>query len=230
MKKTVIVTGASSGIGRAISQELVELDYEVIGLCRRVDEVCSGVQAIRCDLSDETQIADAFAQVGGIDAIVNNAGVALMSKISEGDLEAWDRMWDINVRALSLCSYLALGKFKNQQGQVINVSSMSGHRVPPGGGFYAPTKFAVRAITESLRLELRAQGSAVRVSSISPGFVETPLLDDYFAGREELLEKTKQEIKMLHPKDVAEKVVHIIQTPQHVEIGDVQMRSVDQGI
>ena len=105
---------------------------------------------------------------------------------------------------------------------------MSGHRVPPSGGFYAPTKFAVRAITDALRSELRSSGSAIRVATVSPGFVDTPLLDHYFKGRKDTLEKTKQSIRMLTPGDVAASVINILESPPHLEITDVQMRSPDQ--
>jgi len=225
----IIVTGASSGIGKALCELLVERGAEVIGLCRRSDGLAAGVDHIACDLSDEVQIRETFASIGKVDGLVNNAGVAKLSSIIEGDLEDWDTMWKVNVRALALCSQLVLPKL-SATGNIVNVSSMSGHRVPPSGGFYSPTKFAVRAISEALRCELRAVGSTVRVSSVSPGFVDTPLLDDYFSGREAILEKTKKEIQMLQPQDIAHSIVHILSSPHHVEIGDVQLRSSDQKI
>ncbi len=105
---------------------------------------------------------------------------------------------------------------------------MSGHRVPPSGGFYAPTKFAVRAITDSLRYELKSSHSPIQVSSISPGFVDTPLLDQYFKGRKEELERTRASMTMLSPQDIAKSVLHILSSPTHVEIGDISLRSVGQ--
>ena len=107
---------------------------------------------------------------------------------------------------------------------------MSGHRVPPSGGFYAATKFAVKAVTEALRFELKASNNKTRVAMISPGFVDTPLLDLYFKGDEEKLKKLKNEIHMLDPINVAESVTHIIEAPSHVEIGDIQLRPSEQGI
>lgn len=227
--KVIVVTGASSGIGKALSEKLVEEGARVLGLCRRVEEVPSGVEGYACDLGDEGSVRDFFEGVDRLDGLVNNAGVAYLSSIMDGSLEDWDTMWKVNVRALALCSQLALKKFSTA-GQIINVSSMSGHRVPPSGGFYSPTKFAVKAITESLRLELRQAKNASRVSSVSPGFVETPLLDDYFSGREEDLKKTKQAMKMLDAGDVADVILNILKTPLHVEVGDVQLRSVEQNV
>ena len=107
---------------------------------------------------------------------------------------------------------------------------MSGHRVPPSGGFYAATKFAVKAVTEALRFELKASNNKTRVAMISPGFVDTPLLDLYFKGDKEKLNQLKNEIHMLDPINVADSVAHIIETPSHVEIGDIQLRPTGQAI
>lgn len=227
--KIIVVTGASSGIGKILAEKLVAQQARVIGLCRRVEDVPAGVEAYACDLKNEAEIYDFFNQLEALDAIVNNAGVAYMSPVIDGSLDDWDTMWKVNVRALALCSQLALKKFSSA-GQIINVSSMSGHRVPPSGGFYSPTKFAVRALTESLRLELRQAGNPSRVSAVSPGFVETPLLDDYFSGREDALAKVKESMKMLESGDVADAILNILQTPLHVEVGDVQLRSVEQSV
>ncbi|GAA5497328.1 putative oxidoreductase SA2266 [Rubritalea halochordaticola] len=136
-------------------------------------------------------------------------------------------MWQVNVHALALLCQHSLPRLTDT-GIILNVSSMSGWRVPPSGGFYAPTKFAVRAITEALRSELRAEGSRIRVGSLSPGFVDTPLLDNYFQGREEQLAVQRESKVMLSAEDVARSIVHIIEAPEHVEIGDIQMRSTGQ--
>ena len=110
----------------------------------------------------------------------------------------------------------------------MNISSMSGHRVPATGGFYSPSKFALRALTDALRNELRGDGKRTRVATVSPGYVETPLLDQYFAGRESQLAEAKNKIRMLQPDDVAAIVRQLVTAPLHVEITDVQVRSSDQ--
>ncbi len=225
--KTILVTGASSGIGYAISTRLLENDVNVLGLCRDTSKLPPGAQAIQCDLSDPVAIIAAFSNISKIDAIINNAGLALLSRISDGDPADWETMWRVNVHALTLCCQKAL-PLLSEDGQIINVSSMSGHRVPSSGGFYAPTKFAVRAVTDALRSELRTDGKITRVATVSPGFVDTPLLNHYFKGREDHLEKTKASMRMLTPDDIAASVLHILETPLHVEITDIQMRSSDQ--
>ena len=139
-------------------------------------------------------------------------------------------MWQVNVHALSLCCQLALPLFPKNGGQILNLSSMSGHRVPPTGGFYAATKFAVRAVSEALRTELKNNCSAIRVATLSPGFVDTPLLDKYFAGREDQLKQTRESIKMLTPESIAASALHVLTSPPNVEVNDLMMRSADQAM
>lgn len=228
--KTALVTGASSGLGFAIAELLIGAGAKVIGLCRNTATVPDGVTPISCDLSDAAQIDTAFENIPSLDILVNNAGLAKLSTISNGSPTDWEMMWRVNVHALAVCSQKALSLFPKNGGQIINISSMSGHRVPSSGGFYAPTKFAVRAITDALRSELRGNGSKTRVASISPGFIDTPLLDIYFAGREAQLDETKSSMEMLTASDVAHSVLHILQTPMHIDITDIQMRCTDQQV
>ena len=228
--KTILITGASSGIGRAIADLSLQNGARVIGLCRSVDKLPAGVTPLACDLSDPEAINHAFASLTHLDILVNNAGLAYLSPISTGDPAQWKKMWQINVHALSLCSQHALNLFPKNAGHILNISSLSGHRVPPTGGFYAATKFAVRAITEALRSELSLAKSPVRVSSISPGYVDTPLLNDYFQGREEQLAQTRAKVNMLTPENIAATALHILTAPNGVEINDVLLRSSDQAI
>jgi 17beta-estradiol 17-dehydrogenase / 3beta-hydroxysteroid 3-dehydrogenase len=227
MNQTVVVTGASSGIGLALCGFLQNRGARVIGISRR-SSLGPGVQSIQADLTRREQISAAFQQIGQVDALVNCAGVAYLSRIMDGNPADWEEMWRVNVMGLALCCQLVLRHFPADAGRIVNVSSMSGHRVPVTGGFYAPTKFAVRAITDSLRHELKAMDSPVQVASVSPGFVDTPLLDHYFAGREGVLQKTRESIRMLRPEDVAQAILTILEAPSHVEIGDILMRSADQ--
>ena len=228
--KKVLITGASSGIGRAIAEALLTEGAEVIGLCRSVENLPPGVTPLSCDLSEPDQIATAFSSLDHLDILINNAGLAYLSPISTGDPEKWKSMWQINVHALGLCSQQALKLRPPSGGHILNISSLSGHRVPPTGGFYAATKFAVRAMTEALRSELKLVNSATRISSISPGFVDTPLLDHYFAGREDQLAQTRAEVNMLTPQNIAATALHILSAPPGVEINDVLLRSSDQAV
>ena len=201
---------------------------KVIGLCRSVENLPEGVTPLACDLRDTTQIQEAFASLDHLDILVNSAGLAYLSCLTDGDPALWEEMWQVNVHALSLCCQLALPLFPKNSGQILNISSMSGHRVPPTGGFYAATKFAVRAVSEALRAELKTSCSSVRVSTLSPGFVDTPLLDKYFAGREDQLKETRKSIKMLTPEAIAASALHVLTSPPDVEINDIMIRSPDQ--
>jgi len=226
--KTALVTGASSGIGKAIAEALLREGMSVIGLCRSVDQLGDGITPLPCDLREPQKIKSAFSKLDHLDILVNSAGLAYLSRLCDCDPDQWEEMWRVNVHALGLCSQLALSLFPQTGGHILNLSSMSGHRVPPTGGFYASTKFAVRAVSEALRSELKSSGNKTRVSCLSPGFVDTPLLDKYFAGREEQLAETRASIDMLTPEAIAATAVHILTAPEGVEIHDALMKSADQ--
>ncbi len=226
--KTLLVTGASSGIGQALCELLVDRGANVLGVTRRPSLLSENVSPIVADLTQREQISTIFHGLGKIDGLVNCAGVAYLSRIIDGNPADWEEMWRVNVMALALCCQLSLKHFPAGGGRIVNVSSMSGHRVPPTGGFYAPTKFAVRAITDALRAELKSSRSPVQVACVSPGYVDTPMLDQYFRGREESLTQTKAAMKMLEPADVAWAILTILESPPHVEIGDILIRSAEQ--
>lgn len=226
--KTFLVTGASSGIGAALCGRLLGHGAHVLGVTRRPALLHPDVSPIVADLTSREDVSGIFQQLGKIDGLVNCAGVAYLSRIVDGNPQDWEEMWRVNVMALSLCCQFSLKHFPKTGGRIVNVSSMSGHRVPPSGGFYAPTKFAVRAITDALRSELKAARLPIQVACVSPGFVDTPLLDNYFRGREDTLSQTRAGMKMLQPEDVAHCIMTILTAPPHVEIGDILLRSSDQ--
>ena len=235
--KTALVTGASSGIGEACARALSGNGAKVILTGRnqkKLEQLSKEIGGIflTANLSISEDVVSLFEAIdGSIDILVNNAGVAPKASIIDGKIEAFQTLLNVNVLALTHCCQLALKKFDPKNGgQIVNISSMSGHRVPPSGGFYAATKFAVRAVTEALRYELKSKGNKTRVTMISPGFVDTPLLENYFRGDEETLSALRQDIEMLKPQDIAQTLIHILETPKHVEIGDVMMRPSDQKI
>ena len=235
--RIALVTGASSGIGAACARALAEKGAAVIvtgrkrqALERLAAEI--GGRAIAADLRDRSAIDRLFDECGDrLDILVNSAGIAPKAPIIDGGYDDFRTMLEVNVLALAYCCQHALKKFDREGGgHIINISSKSGQRVPQSGGFYAPTKFAVRAVTESLRNELRAAGSHVKVATVSPGFVDTPLLENYFRGSEDSLERLKGEIQMLRPQDIASSVLHILETPEHVDVNDIQIRPTAQDV
>ena len=235
--KTALITGASSGIGAACAKALANNGAKVVLTGRnqtsleQLSEEIGGRYMV-ADISQNHEVIKLFDEIGeSIDILVNNAGIAPKASIIEGKIESFEDLLRINVLAVVHCCQLAIKKFDpSTGGQIINISSMSGHRVPPSGGFYAATKFAVRAVTEALRYELKIQKNKTRVSMISPGFVDTPLLDNYFKGSEEKLSELRQRLEMLKPEDVANSLIHILESPKHVEIGDIMMRPRDQEV
>jgi NADP-dependent 3-hydroxy acid dehydrogenase YdfG len=236
--KVALVTGASSGIGEAVARRLSAAGLKVALLARRRERLealaaeLTPALVLPCDLRDEAQLLAAFARVrqewGGVDVLVNNAGLGRRAPLLSGASEDWREMLDVNVLALCVATREAVADMRRQDlGHVIHISSMSAHRVPGGSGVYSATKFAVRSLTEGLRQELRELGSAVRVSAISPGFVETEFAATYnrdpAAGA-----VTYGKYKVLESVDVAETVAHVLAAPPHVQIHDVLLRPTDQ--
>lgn len=241
--KKAVVTGASSGIGRAIALALSNAGADVALLARREDRLAELVGEITAagnrafafpvDLTETGAAHDAVnlaaSALGGIDILINAAGLAKQASLSEGDINDWKEMLDLNVYALAVVTREALVHFPDQGGHVLHISSMSGHRVPGKGGFYSATKFAVRAMTEGLRQELRARNNLTRVSCISPGFVDTELLDIYFDN--DPGDSAKYDAigyPLLQPEEIAELVLHQLSLPATAEVTDILVRPTGQ--
>lgn len=249
-----MITGASSGIGAAIAQRLAKEGYR-LALCARrekrleqlkADCIVNGqaagltdqdilIQAV--DLREEPQILSFFDQVrqqwGGVDVLINNAGLGHKEPLMTGKTEAWRDMLEVNVLALCICTREAIrdmcdrSEYRNYPGHIVHISSMSAHRVPGGSGVYAASKFAVRALTEGLRQELRAADTDIRVSSISPGFVETEFAEKYHNSAEKAHEVYGQ-FSVLQPQDIAEAVWYVLSQPAHVQVHDILVRPTQQ--
>lgn len=238
--KVALVTGASSGIGAAIARALSEAGLRVALWARRTERletVAAGLPGEsllgKVDLRSESEILSGFADLrekwGGVDVLVNNAGLGFKTSISDGETGQWREMLEVNVLALLICSREALADMRrrNSAGHIVHISSMAGHRLPPGSGVYASTKFAVRALTEALRQELREVGSDIRVSAVSPGFVVTEFHEKFFSNRE-TAEELYSRHQCLKPEDVASAVLGLLAQPAHVEVHDVLMRPTAQ--
>ncbi len=235
--RVALVTGASSGIGEAIAQRLVHEGLRVVGCGRRLDRLQrlrerlgARFEPFEVDLRDEAAIHGMFAvierRVGPVDVLINNAGLGLDASLISGDPRAWREMLDTNVMALAICTQLALRRMRAgpDDGMIIHISSMAGHRVPPGGGsMYAATKFAVRALTEGLRQELHAAGSGVRVGAVSPGLVETEFPQRYH-GSADAAAMAAHDFPLLHPADIADAVAFMLSQPPHVQVHDLLLR------
>ena len=238
------ITGASSGIGTAIATQLAADGYN-LALCARREQRLAQLANIlssqhrvevltqTVDLRDEAQILDWFDAIATrfnrLDVLVNNAGLGHKESLSSGSTEKWRETLDVNVIALCICTREAIKLMRtlgNDSGHIVHISSMSGHRVP-GSGMYSASKFAVRALTEGLRQELRADQSAIRISSISPGFVETEFAEKY-SGSAEAAQQVYSQFPVLQPKDIANGVGYILSQPDYVQVHDLLLRPTQQ--
>uniref|UniRef100_A0A3B4GN56 Dehydrogenase/reductase SDR family member 11 n=1 Tax=Pundamilia nyererei TaxID=303518 RepID=A0A3B4GN56_9CICH len=192
--RVALVTGASVGIGAAVARALVQQGMRVVGCARNVDKIeklaaeCQSAGysgtliPYKCDLSNEEEILSMFSAIKtlhkGVDVCINNAGLAHNEPLLSGRTEGWRNMIDVNVLALSICTREAYKSMKERNvddGHIININSMGGHRVVPSADehFYCATKYAVTALTEGIRQELREANTHIRATCISPGIVET---------------------------------------------------------
>ncbi|KAK8729135.1 hypothetical protein OTU49_008644 [Cherax quadricarinatus] len=244
--RVALVTGASAGIGAAICRRLVEAGMIVVGAARNEERIKAlaselankpgTLTPVKCDVSKDSDILNLFSTIkqkfGGVDVCINNAGMSHNKSLLEGTPQEWREMLDINVVGLCLCTREAVASMQERKvddGQIIQVSSMSGHRIVPHEAthFYTATKFAVTALTEGLRQELRSAKSHIRVAAISPGIVETE-----FAGRMNKNEaegkKFYKNLECLQADDIASSVIHILAAPPHVQIHDILIRPTEQ--
>lgn len=239
--KVALVTGATSGIGRAIAVDLARAGLRVVATGRRQERL----EALRDELSgadllplpvdrrNEQTILELFATVrdtwGGVDVLVNNAGLGHHAPLLSGRTDDWREMLEVNVLGLCVCTREAVQDMRGRgdAGHVIHISSMAAHRVPGGSGVYSATKFAVRSLTEGLRQELRGLESGIRVSSISPGFVETEFAAVYHRDEAKARE-TYGRYKVLESSDVADAVRFVLGAPDHMQVHDVLIRPTAQ--
>lgn len=239
--RVALVTGASSGIGREVARALLDRGARVALSARReerLEELAArypGDRSLVCpaDLRSEEDIASVFRAVrdawGGVTILVNAGGLGHKALLTEGPTEAWREMLEVNVLGLCICTREAVSDMRRRgdTGHIVHISSMAGHRVPKGSGVYSATKYAVRALTEGLRRELRDLGSQIRVSAVSPGFVETEFAEIYH-GSHDAAAQTYGRFKVLESEDVAATVLHILEAPPHVAVHDVLMRPTEQ--
>ncbi|XP_315496.5 farnesol dehydrogenase [Anopheles gambiae] len=238
--KVAIVTGASSGIGATAVKALANAGMVVIGLARRAErvlelkksvppEVAHRIHSHRCDVTSEQSIVDAFAlidhQFGGVDVLINNAGVSKLTctLLTAGNGADLRTVLDTNVMGLVLCSREAFQSMKRRSidGHIVNINSILGHKYIgfPNLNIYGASKYAVTAITETLRNDLRNEGTRVKVTSISPGIVRTEMVPegDQF-----------QDKPMLETDDVVSAILYALGTPPHVQVHEVIIKPVGE--
>ncbi len=241
MEKTVFITGATSGIGRASAEIFAQNGYRLI-LCGRREgrllelkkEFDSQVD-IHCLVFDVRNKESVFQQIGSlpedfkkIDILINNAGNALgLGTIHEGDVEDWDAMIDINVKGLLYVSKAIIpGMVVRKSGHIINIGSVAGKEVYANGNVYCASKYAVDALSTGMRLDLNAH--KIKVSEVNPGATDTEFSAVRFKGDEEKAKKVYEGFTPLTANDVAEVIYFVATRPPHVNIADSIVLCTDQ--
>ncbi|MFI7503310.1 SDR family oxidoreductase [Streptomyces sp. NPDC049687] len=234
--RRVLVTGASTGLGTAIAERLARAGARPALLARdreRLQAVArrTGGIVVPADLTDTVAAADAVREaareLGGLDAVVNNAGVFRLGMVSDGEVADWRDMLEVNVLGLLAVTQAAVPHLREgRHPQIVNISSMGGRRVAqPSQGVYAGTKHAVHAISDALRRELYEDG--IRVTVLAPGFIRTNL-GAYIRSPEVRANMEHGQTEQgLDPQDVAAQVEHVLSAPpdvHHVEIALISMR------
>lgn len=241
-KKIVMVTGATSGIGEACAKKFANGGYNVIITGRRHDKLealktqleaqGARVLALTFDVREREAARKAVESIDGewadIDVLVNNAGLALgLDKEYEGDFNEWDTMIDTNVKGLlNMTRFIVPGMVKRNRGHVINIGSVAGDAAYANGNVYCATKAAVKAITDGLRIDVSE--SAVRVTNIKPGLVQTNFSNVRFHGDDAKAENVYKGIKPLTGDDIADVAFYAASAPAHVQIAEVLVLATHQ--
>ena len=241
MKKTALITGATSGIGKATAQIFAEKGIRLILCGRRQDRLDNlavelqkhtEVYILNFDVRNKIQVfesiknlSEAFSE---IDILVNNAGNAHgLDPIQDGSIEDWDAMLDINVKGLLYVTKAILpGMLKRASGHIINIGSTAGKEVYPNGNVYCASKHAVDALNQGMRIDLNGKG--IKVAAINPGMVETEFSEVRFKGDTERASKVYQGFTPLQPEDIAEIIWFTVTRPPHVNVADLTVMCLDQ--
>jgi serine 3-dehydrogenase len=241
--QVVFVTGASSGIGAACARAFAGEGARLLLAARRADRIEAAVPAL-CEAGAEDvrvvplDTRDAEAVRSAVDALpdawkaievlVNNAGLSRgLDKLHEGNLEDWNEMIDTNVKGLlHVDRYVVPHMAARRRGTVVHIGSIAGRQTYPGGNVYCASKYAVRALTEGLRLDLL--GTGVRVTTVDPGMVLTEFSEVRFHGDRERAGKVYTGVNPLSPDDVADAVLFAATRPAHVQIAEMVVLPIDQ--
>lgn len=239
--RTIAITGASSGIGEATALACAAAgaavalaarrEDRITELARRIEDEGGRAVALPTDVADERQarafVEHAYEQLGGLDGLVNNAGVMLLGPVAGAPTEEWRRMVDVNLLGLLYCTHAALPvMLEAGRGDIVNVSSVAGRIAGAGSAVYNLTKFGVGAFSEALRQEVTAAG--IRVTIVEPGAVTTELQGHNRPEIQEIIAKRMAAMEPLEADDVARAIVYALAQPQHVAINEVLVRPTQQ--
>ncbi len=234
--KIVLITGASSGIGKSCAEEFAKLKSNPILIARRKEKLDSFAEELKSiypiniltykvDVRNYEDVKNFYDNLPEnwkkIDILINNAGLAGgLEKFYEGKVQQWEEMIDTNIKGLLNISRIVVPQMvERESGHIINIGSTAGHDTYPMGNVYAATKFAVKALSQSFRIDLLDKG--IKVSSVDPGMVETEFSEVRFSGDKERAKKVYQGLTPLTPDDVADAVIYCATRRKHVNINQV---------
>ena len=234
MNKTALITGATSGIGKATAIAFSEEGINLI-ICGRRKEALEKLKSelekkvkvhiLPFDVRNKEEVFEAIQalpeEFSKIDILVNNAGNAHgMDPIQSGNIDDWEAMIDINVKGLLYVSKTVIPQMvERKQGHIINIGSIAGKEVYPNGNVYSASKHAVDAINKGMRIDLNEQG--IRVGAINPGLVETEFSEVRFKGDKERAKSVYEGFAPLKPQDIADIIRFVVTRPYHVNIADL---------
>jgi Short-chain alcohol dehydrogenase of unknown specificity len=234
MSKTALITGATSGIGKATAELFAKEGFRLI-LCgrrqERLDELKKAlahqteIHTLTFDVRDREAVFKAIEKLpdnfSKIDILINNAGNAHgLDPIDKGNPDDWEAMLDINVKGLLYMSKAVLPQMvERKSGHIINIGSTAGKEVYPNGNVYCASKHAVDAINQGMRIDLNAYG--IRVGAVNPGLVETEFSDVRFKGDKERASNVYKGFQPLKPQDIADIIHFVVTRPYHVNIADL---------
>jgi NADP-dependent 3-hydroxy acid dehydrogenase YdfG len=239
--QVVAITGASSGIGEATALAAAQAGAAVALAARRTDRIEALAEriagaggraiAVPTDVGDEAEarafVQRTIAELGRLDALVNNAGVMLLGPIAGASTEEWRRMIDVNVYGVIYCTHAAIDHLVQRgSGHVVTVSSVAGVRASAGSAVYNLTKFGVNAFSESLRQELAPHN--VRVTVINPGAVDTELRSHLSPELQEAQRQRLAGVTPLQASDIADAIIYALGQPEHVSLNEILVRPTKQ--
>lgn len=242
MSKTALITGATSGIGKATAELLAKNNYKIILCGRRKDRLealqnelseYTEIHILPFDVSDKKAVTESIASLpptfSNIDILINNAGNAHgLDPIQDGDIDDWDAMIDINIKGLLYVSKAVIPiMINNKSGHIINIGSTAAKQVYPNGNVYCATKHAVDAINKGMKMDLNPYG--IRVGAIHPGLVETEFSEVRFKGNTEKAANVYKGFTPLKAEDIADIIHFVISRPYHVNISDLVVMCTAQG-
>jgi len=243
MSKIIFITGATSGIGKAAADIFAKYGHDIIITGRRKEKLLQlsqilkekykiDVLALNFDIRKRAEVKKAVNSLEGkwrkIDVLLNNAGLAVgFDKIQEGNSDDWDTMIDTNIKGLLNVSHEIIPLFiENRKGHVINIGSTAGKVVYERGNVYSATKYAVDAISKSMRIDLLSEG--IKVTQVSPGAVETEFALVRFKGDQDKAKNVYKGFKPLTANDVAQNIYYLTTLPDHVCINELEITALAQ--